>query len=523
LRADESVPSPAGEERCTVPHRAAFTQRSNRAVALFCAERPGAAVASRRLFGRLTALTTQRPVSEVEQPSSTGTHSPRLIFSIVAVALFMSSVDTTIVATALPAIHHGLRASINWAGWTITIYTLGLVVTLPIAGQISDQFGRRRVFLCGVALFTVASLLCGFANDIYTLILFRALQAIGGGALQPSAAGVVADHFGANRDRAIGLFGTVASGGQIVGPVFGGLLVGYLSWRWVFFVNVPVGVVLLVMIVKFIPESPRLERKKPDIRGLVLLAMFVLAANFGITNLGSRHSTLVDPLFLVPEICSIGLLYLFVQHTRHALEPFIPVRFFRARGFAVMNSLNLMWGICGFGIASLVPLYAEERYHLSALNAGTLLTARGVGAIAVGAIAAFALRRTGYRLPLAFGFTVVAVGTLLMSVAPRWGLSPYAWLSVCAGITGLGNGTANPASRNACLQIAPNEVAAITGLRQMFVFMGITFSVSIVTAILNRSGDAGITQSHILWFAAGFLVFVMVPLVSRVPEHKGAW
>jgi EmrB/QacA subfamily drug resistance transporter len=456
-------------------------------------------------------------------PATSRPLSRRFIFAIVAVALFMSSVDATIVATALPAIHHSLHASINWAGWTITIYTLGLVVTLPIAGQISDQFGRRRVFLYGVALFTVASLLCGFSNDIYVLIFFRALQAIGGGALQPSAAGVVADHFGKDRDRAIGLFGTVASGGQVVGPVFGGLLVNYLSWRWIFFVNVPVGVVLLVLIVKFIPESSKAARRKPDIRGLMLLASFVLTANFGITNLGGRHTALDDPLFIVPEAFGIVLLYLFIQHTRHAVEPFIPVRFFRARGFAVMNSLNLFWGVCGFGVASLVPLYAEERYHFSALNAGTLLTARGVGAIAVGAAAAFALRRTGYRAPLILGFVLVTAGTLLLSVAPRWGLSPYAWLSIAAGITGLGNGTANPASRNACLQIAPDEVAAITGLRQMFIYMGITFSVSIVTAILNRSGDPGITQAHIYWVVAGFIGLVMVPLVFRVPEHKGAW
>jgi MFS family permease len=277
------------------------------------------------------------------------------------------------------------------------------------------------------------------------------------------------------------------------------------------------------MIVKFIPESPKADRKKPDIKGLMLLASFVLSANFGITNFGGRHTALDAPLFLVPELISLVLLYLFVQRTRHALEPFIPMRFFRARGFAVMNSLNLLWGICGFGVASLVPLYAEQRYHLSALNSGTLLTARGVGAMAIGAIAAFALRRTGYRIPLIAGFTFVAIGTVLMSVAPRWGLNPYAWLSICAGITGLGNGSANPASRNACLQIAPNEVAAISGLRQMFVYMGITFSVSIVTAILNRSSDPGIAQAHILWVVAAFLIVVMVPLVLRVPEHKGSW
>jgi len=128
--------------------------------------------------------------------------------------MFMVSVDATVVATALPAIHRGLGATINWAGWTITIYGLGMVVTLPIAGRLSDQFGRRRIILLGIGIFTVSSLACGFSTDIYVLIVFRAAQAIGGGALPPSAAGLVADHFGKDRDRALGMFGSFAAGGK---------------------------------------------------------------------------------------------------------------------------------------------------------------------------------------------------------------------------------------------------------------------------------------------------------------------
>jgi EmrB/QacA subfamily drug resistance transporter len=449
--------------------------------------------------------------------------SRHLIFAIVAVGLFMSSIDATIVATALPAIHASLRTTINWAGWTLTVYSLGMVIVLPIAGKISDELGRRRVFFCAVALFTVASLLCGLATSIYLLVAFRAIQAIGGGSLQPSAAGIVAEHYGKDRDRAIGLFGTIASGGQVIGPVVGGILVGYLSWRWIFFVNVPIGIVLLGALVKFVPDSPRTGRRRTDVRGLVLMGLFILAANFGITSLGNKNTAVYDPVFLVPELIAVVTLYLFIRHTRRSAEPFIPMRLLRAKGFAVMNSLNLLWGVVGFGLASLAPLYAEDRYHLVPLSAGTLLAARGVGAIVVGAAAAMALRRTGYRMPLAVGFIVVAIGTAAMAISPRLGLSPYVWLSIGAGLTGVGNGLANPASRNACLQIAPNEVAAITGLRQMFVFMGIIFSVSTVTAILNRSADPGLAQAHILWVAAGVLLAVMVPLVFRVPEHKGSW
>jgi MFS family permease len=193
------------------------------------------------------------------------------------------------------------------------------------------------------------------------------------------------------------------------------------------------------------------------------------------------------------------------------------------KGFAAMNGINLLQGVVTFGVASLVPLYAEQRYGLPALSAGTLLTARAVGMIAIGTVAALALRRTGYRLPLFFGFSVIAIGTALLSVAPRWGVSPLIWLCACVGIAGLGLGAVNPAGSNACLQLAPDEVAAITSLRIMFINIGIIFSVSITTAILNRSAHPGITQAHVFWVASALIFVVLVPLISRVPEHKGAW
>ncbi len=455
--------------------------------------------------------------------AQSGGRNPWLIFGIVALALFMGSIDLSIVSTALPAIHHSLGASINWVGWTITIYSLGSVISMPIAGRISDQLGRRRVFLVAVAIFTLASLACGLATNIYLLIALRAIQAIGGGGLQPSAAGIVAEHFGKNRDRAIGLFSTVAATGQVAGPIFGGIIVGLLSWRWIFYVNVPIGVVLLLLTARFIPESQKRERSPIDLRGLVMMSGAVMFANVGITVLGDAHTSIDNPLFLLSEVAAGLLGWRFYRHIRFSEHPFIPLRLIRSRGFAVVNVLTLLWGIVGFGVASLLPLYAEQRYHLPALSSGTLLTARGIGAIAVGAAATFALRRTGYRLPMVVGYLLTMVGLLLLSIGPRFGIGPYIWLSVGAGFTGLGNGMANPPSRNASLQLAPDEVGTIMGLRSSFIYVGIIFSVSIVTAILNRTTDPALMQAHIYWVMAGILALVMVPLVARVPEHRGSW
>lgn len=435
----------------------------------------------------------------------------------------MTSIDSTIVATALLSIHDSLRSSLNWAGWTITIYSLGMVIALPTAGRFSDQFGRRRIFLLGVALFTISSCLCGVASDIYVLVIFRGLQALGGGAITPSAAGIVADHFGEDRDRAIGLFGTIASSGQVVGPILGGLFVDFLSWRWIFFVNVPLGIGIILLIVRFIPESRPIGKSRVDLRGVSLMAGGILAANVGVTLLGNPHVSIFDPSFLLPETIAVVFLYFFIRHEKTAEAPFIPFRFLRERDFAVVNLINFLWGIVGFGLASLVPLYAEERYHLVALNAGTLLTARGLGSILMGIIAALLIRRTGYRLPMIVGYSFVAFGVFLISISPRFGMGPYAWLSIGAGFTGLGTGIANPASRNASLQLAPDDVAAISGLRQMFLYIGIVFSVSVVSAILNRSQDPGLAQAHIYWFVVGLIFVVVLPLVMLVPEHKGKW
>src|SRR5580692_3812986 len=178
-----------------------------------------------------------------------------LVFVIVSIGLFMASIDQTIVATALPAIEHDLHAGINWSGWTITIYALGQVIAMPMAGKISDMYGRKKVFCISAAVFTIASLCCGFAPSMPLLLLPRFIQALGGGAFMPSATGIVSDHFGPERDRAVGMFTSILPVGGIIGPIVGGIFVSYWSWRGIFLVNVPIGIVLIALTIKFIPSS----------------------------------------------------------------------------------------------------------------------------------------------------------------------------------------------------------------------------------------------------------------------------
>src|SRR5215475_13904162 len=192
-----------------------------------------------------------------------------VVFTIVSLALMMASVDQTIVATALPALQHDLHAQVNWSSWTITIYALGQVLMMPLAGKLGDQFGRKQVFLTAAAMFTLASLCCGLADNVYLLIVLRAVQALGGGAFMPSATGIVTEIFGADRDRAVGLFASIFPIGGIIGPVLGGLFVTYWSWRGIFLVNLPIGLILLALGTIFIPDIARRPDRHLDIRGIV--------------------------------------------------------------------------------------------------------------------------------------------------------------------------------------------------------------------------------------------------------------
>jgi EmrB/QacA subfamily drug resistance transporter len=477
-------------------------------------------------------VVAEQNIKPATSPAEVGAAQPRrfLVFAIVSLALMMASVDQTIVATALPTLQRDLHTQVNWSTWTITIYALGQILMMPLAGKLGDQYGRKRVFLIAVVVFTVASLCCGLAGNIYLLIGLRFIQALGGGAFMPSATGIVAQMFGPDRDRALGLFSSIFPIGGIIGPVLGGVFVTYWTWRGIFLVNVPAGLVLLILGAIFIPASVRRADQALDIRGVALLGATLLSAMLGIAYLGSAQSgtgaavtrtSPASPEFLVPELAAIVALVAFVRHSARARAPFIPLRFLAGKGFGVMNLLNFLFGSAALGFAALVPLYAQDRYGLRSLEAGTLLTARAVGMIAVAGMAVFLLRRTGYRWPMVVGFTLTAAGLIAMAVAPPV-LSVYEWLALAAAICGIGMGVCTPAANNATMQLAPEQTAAVAGLRGMFRQSGAITALSLTGAIVARSANPGLALAHAFLVFAALLIGTL-PLILLVPEHRGSW
>jgi EmrB/QacA subfamily drug resistance transporter len=445
------------------------------------------------------------------------------IFSVVAMALLMSSLDGTIVATALHAIQHGLHTSINWTSWVITAYSVGLVLALSLAGKLNGRFGRRRFFLASVVVFAGASLCCGLADNIYLLIALRAVQAAGGAGFTPSATAIITENFGEARDKAVGLFGSIFPIGSMIGPIFGGLFVSYWSWRGIFFVNVPIGILLIICCLRYVPRDDRagLARRRVDLTGMALLGIGALALMLGISYLGEAGASASSPLFAAPVIGGLLGLTLFGRHIRRVPDPFIAPRLIAGRGFAAVNVINILYGGAVAGLLALVPLYAVNRYRISALGSGTLLTAEGIAVITLSSLAAMGLRRTGYRWPLYIGSAITAIGVAGLAIHPA-GLSPYVWLAMTACVIGAGTGLASPASRNAGLQLAPDQSASLAALRSTGRSVGQIATVSITTAIIAQSASPGQVQAKVFVVFAILLV-VCLPVIARVPEHRGSW
>lgn len=448
-----------------------------------------------------------------------------LVFGIIGLALLMMAVDGTIVATALDALQKGLDTTVNWAGWTITAYAFGFMVMLPISGKLSHRYGNRRVFIVSIIVFTIVSLLCGLVNDIYSLIILRILQAAGGAGFTPAATGIIVQHFGDARDRAVGLIGSIFPVGAMIGPIFGGMLITYWSWRSIFLVNVPAGIIVTLLVLRYVPhDRPEAMSgsRAIDLLSMLMMGIGISTGMLAITYLGNEAADIQSPWFIVPLIVSVISLGLFIRRIHRVAAPFISPHLIHGRAFGIVNLVNIIFGGATTGLLVLVPLYASNRYDLSAFDAGTLLIAQGVASILFVSSAAFMLRRTGYRPPIYLGAVINMLALLMLASAPRLGISPYVWLTGATFLAGTGSGIINPATRNAGLQLEPDSAPAVAAIRSMCMQVGKILTISIATAFLATARDPGLTQSW-LYMAMPAVLLVSLPLVIAIPEHRGAW
>ncbi|TDD95818.1 DHA2 family efflux MFS transporter permease subunit [Actinomadura rubrisoli] len=374
--------------------------------------------------------------------------------SVCLVAAFMTLLDVSIVNVALPSIREGLHASEAGLQWILSGYALTFGLVLVPAGRLGDARSRRAVFMSGLALFTAASALAGVAPGILWLVVARLVQGVAGGILNPQVAGLIQQLFqGADRGRAFGALGAVIGVATAVGPLLGGALIALAGpeegWRWVFYVNVPVGVVALVLAWRLLPAPVYGERRGLDPPGVVLLGAGVLCVLLPFVQEQQWHGAL--KWLLVPA--GAALIAAFVAWERRARTPMVDLGLFRLRSYALGAAIALLY-FAGFtAVFFIFTLYLQNGLHYTALEAGLAITPFAVGSGVAAALAGRVVSRFGRPL-VAVGLGVVAAGLVAAWIAVE--LEPgrgVAWATaVPLLVAGLGSG----------MVISPNQTITLS-------------------------------------------------------------
>src|SRR3954469_14968134 len=336
------------------------------------------------------------------------------ILAVVATAFFMTILDVSIVNVALPSIAKDLDFSRENLQWVITAYAITFGGFLLLGGRAADLLGRRRVFIVGVALFTLASLVCGLAQSEGMIIASRAVQGLGGAIISPAALSIVMTSFeeGRERNKALGVWGALGGSGAAVGVIAGGILTEYLSWRWIFFVNVPVGALVLLLTPRIVPESRRDDTgRRYDAVGAVLVSAGLALLVYAISQAPNVGWATARTILLL--ILSGALLVGFVVNERRHDDPLLPFHIFRVRTVAGANAVGALLGAVIFANFFLLTLYVQNILGFSALKAGlTFLATAGTAVISAGVAQALTTK---------FGpKPIIIVGLTLLTAAMVW-------------------------------------------------------------------------------------------------------
>jgi EmrB/QacA subfamily drug resistance transporter len=373
-------------------------------------------------------------MSTPEQPAP----HVRLIFSALMLVILLASLDQTIVATALPTIVGDL-GGLEHLSWVVTAYLLASTVTGPLYGKFGDLYGRKPTLQVAIVIFLVGSALCGLAQNMPQLIAFRALQGLGAGGLLTTSIAVVGDIIPPrDRGRYQGLFGAVFGVSTVIGPLLGGFFVDNLSWRWIFYVNLPVGVVAwFVIAAVFHSRAQRIEHKI-DYLGAGLLASgltcIVLFTSLGGTTF-SWHSTEIVALIVL----GVVLLVLFALAERRAAEPILPLELFRNRTFSVCAAIGFIIGLALFGAVTYLPLFLQIVKGRSPTSSGLQLTPMMAGLLVTSIVSGRVISRFGRYRPFPIvGTAVMTVGMVLLAQLDLHSTTAYTSLSMV--VLGLGLG-----------------------------------------------------------------------------------
>jgi EmrB/QacA subfamily drug resistance transporter len=445
-----------------------------------------------------TSLTAGSPVPAPSAVAATPAPPParpprRAVPVAVALAaaslpIFMSTLDNLVMTSALPVIQPALGADVEQLQWMVNSYTLTFATLMLAAATLGDRWGRRRVFLAGIAIFTLASIGSALSTTAGALIATRAIQGAGAAAIMPLSLTLLAGAVPpARRAMAIGVWGGVSGLGVALGPVIGGAVVDGFSWQAIFWLNVPVAIVAIPLILRALPES--YGRRQPlDVVGLLLVGAGVLAGVWGIVrgnDLGWGSAEVVGSL-----AAAVVLLVAFVRQERRTAHPLVPLRLFRSRSFSVANITSIAFSLGMFGAVFLLAQYLQIVGGFTPLQAGIRTLPWTAAPMVVAPIAGLIAPRVGVRVLLGTGLTLQALGLTWLALVTD-AATPYADLVPGFVLAGIGMGlTFAPSATAVLADMAPDDHATASSTNSTIREIGVALGVAVLVAVFQAAGGS---------------------------------
>ncbi|PFO07773.1 MFS transporter [Bacillus sp. AFS076308] len=427
-----------------------------------------------------------------------------LLLAGLFIAMLFGALDGTIVGTAMPRIV-GELGGLGLMAWLTTSYMLTSTVIVPIAGKLSDLLGRKVIYVTGLVVFIVGSALCGMAQGMNELIIFRAFQGIGGGIMMPMAFIIVGDMFqGAQRAKWQGIFGSLFGVASIIGPQAGGWIVDSLNWRWVFYINLPVGVLATILIAAGLPRHRKVGEVIFDIPGIITMVIGVVGLLLALTFGGKDYAWLswqIIGLFTF----SILALIAFVWIEGKAREPILPISLFKNKIFTVTNGIGFLMSVGMFGAMMFVPLFMQGIVGVSASASGTIMMPMTIAMIVTSVITGLFIHKTGVRIQMGSGLLLMAIGFIFLAMMDIHTTKLFA--SLYTLIIGIGMGLIMPSLTIVLQESFPaSELGIVTSSSTFFRQIGGTFGMTILGAVMNqRSGQ--------------YLIHHLVPVLDQLPKQ----
>ncbi len=419
--------------------------------------------------------------------------NPWLIAVAVMLATFMEVLDTSVANVSLPHIAGNLSASTDESTWVLTSYLVSNAIVLPMTGWLSSVFGRQKLLITCITIFTVASFACGAATSLTMLIVARVVQGAGGGVLQPISQATMLESFPREkRGVAMAVYGMGIVVAPIIGPTLGGWITDNYSWRWVFYINIPVGIVAILMARAFIEDPPYLRRKSKiaiDYIGFGFMAIGLATLQIMLDK-GQEDDWFSSNLIVWLGVISLLTLIAFVIWELHTDEPLVDLRVLKNRNFAVGTALIAVIGVVLYGTTALLPLFLQTLLGYPALQSGLAVSPRGFGSIIAMLIVARTMGKVDARYLMAFGFSLLAVsGWMLSNVNLDIDKSTVILPNI---INGFSMGFVFvPLSTIAMGTLRNEQIGSASGLYNLMRNIGGGVGISMVTTILSRR-----TQSH---------------------------